>query len=87
VIKKIRIGDEDWAIRSAGRDVIGERLGLCDRETKTIWIYSAEEHADPVALFGTLAHEIIHARNPRLSEKATSETEAALMEIARALFG
>ena len=83
--KTVRIGKDTWRIVATKCDVLGENYGACLHDEKTIYVFDKPEHDDPVLLLATIAHEIIHARNKGLSEKATSETEAAIMEAARAI--
>jgi len=82
MLRSLMIGKRRWKIRYS-KDVLLERMGACDADESTIWIFDRPEHKDPLQLFSTFAHEILHARNPKLSEKAVVETELALIDIAR----
>ena len=85
--RKIKIGKEDWSIR-VHKSCYGLYAGLTLRAKKDIIVFKDVHNPDdPFELFGTLAHEILHARNGGLSEKAVTETETALVSIARAVFG
>ena len=86
MIKKIKIGKETWKIRTVAPDPLGENYGGTKANEKEIVIFRHPDHTDKFMLFGTLAHEILHARNKRLSEKAVCETEAALIELAKHIF-
>lgn len=83
--KTLTIGGETWAVSSMEKDVLGERLGACVEDEKTIYVWDDPETRTRRGKFAVLVHEIMHARNPGLSEKATCETEDAIMEAFRKL--
>ena len=80
------IGKSEWQIQEEPEDELRERYGGCMYDTKTIHIYNHKDHRTKAGLFSTFIHEIIHARNKSLSEKAVSDTEEAIMRIFRQLF-
>jgi hypothetical protein len=82
----IRIRGRWWVIKRAAPPRKGEARGggrtdgLCDYETRTIYVSprSGEQRA-------TLLHEVLHAALPDLDEAAIRETEEAL-EMALRMF-
>ena len=83
----VQVGADEWRVEFRPADELEERMGATLPDKQTILIYAHADHdGDPVELFGTIVHELIHARNKRLSEKATYETEAAIVEVARRIF-
>ena len=84
--KKLKVGKEEWSISIEPNDY-GILAGVTRWDEKTIYVFEGMDHGDPFELFGTMAHEILHARNKSLSEKAVRETEEALVVMARAIFG
>ena len=86
MLRKLKIGKDIWTIKRVPKDPLKENYGGVIEQQKTIVIFDHPDHSDPVQLFCTIAHEVIHARNKRLSEKAVCETEAALMEVAYSIF-
>ena len=84
----LQIGADEWQVVFMPADELGERLGATVWEDRIIYIYDHPQHSDPVELFGTIAHEILHARiGARLSEKAARESEMALIAAVRIVFG
>ena len=86
MIRKLMIGKDEWTIQYIPADPLEDRYGGMLEEKHLIVIHMDKDHEDPIKLFGTLCHEVLHARNKRLSEKAVVETEAAIMAIARSIF-
>lgn len=84
--KTILIGKTEWQIKEEPEDELRERYGGCMHETNTIHIYNHKDHRKKSGLFATTIHEIIHARNKGLSERAVTDTEEAIMRIFLELF-
>ena len=85
--RAVAILGQIWRIVPQPRDVLHERYGDCDWDTCTIYVYDHPAHADEIALFGTLAHEIIHAAGGRrLAERRVVAAEKAIAEIFSKVF-
>jgi hypothetical protein len=75
----IRIRGRWWVIKRAAPPKKGEAKGvgrtdgLCDYETRTIYVNPRSEEQR-----ATLLHEVLHAALPDLDEDAIRETEEAL---------
>ena len=87
MLSKIKIGKKEWGMRLEQSDAMDGFYGGLDEENSNILIFDCPEHNDPIKLFGTGLHEMLHARNPKMSERAVLDTERAAMEWAAYVFG
>ena len=72
----IKIGTDWWMVREVDLDSVEPgKFGDCDQENKVIRINSSLSKKEKKA---TLAHEIIHACCPDLTEDAVYRLEMAL---------
>jgi hypothetical protein len=71
--RKVRIRGKNWRIVVARPPVKEKIEGLCEYDTRTIYLTPGTE------LPATLIHEVLHACYPDLCEDAIEEGEAAII--------
>jgi hypothetical protein len=68
----LKIRGKRWKIRFAPVPNDPTLYGLCDYDTRTIWVHPNKEPK------GTLIHEVLHACHVDMTELAVDETERAI---------